>query len=73
MRIYLEDPRRLHKSELQAVWDVSFDTLERDSRVFLGVASFLVSDNMAQELFENRQGHDLPDDLEFFLDDLQYV
>ncbi|UKZ68843.1 uncharacterized protein TrAtP1_009863 [Trichoderma atroviride] len=31
MRIYLKDPRRLHKSELQAVWDVSFGTLERDS------------------------------------------
>ncbi|KAM0511972.1 hypothetical protein ACHAPE_009328 [Trichoderma viride] len=72
MRIYLEDPRRLHKSELQAVWDVSFGTLERDSRVFLGVASFLVSDSMAQELFENRQGRDLPDDLEFFLNDLQF-
>lgn len=73
MRIYLKDPRKLHKSELQAVWDVSFGTLERDSRVFLGVASFLVPDNMAQELFENRQGHDLPDDLEFFLDELEYV
>ncbi|PNP48425.1 hypothetical protein TGAMA5MH_00463 [Trichoderma gamsii] len=70
--IYLKDPRRLHKSELQAVWDVSFGTLERDSQVLLGVASFLVSDNMAQELYENRQGYDLPDDLEFFLDDLQF-
>ncbi|KAL7952428.1 hypothetical protein V8C34DRAFT_323297 [Trichoderma compactum] len=72
MRIYLKDPRRLHKSELQAVWDVSFGTLERDSRIFLGVASFLVPGNMAQELFENRQGHDLPDDLEFFLDELEF-
>lgn len=73
MRIYMKDPRRLHKSELQAVWDVSFGNLGKNSRVFLGVASFLVPDNMAQELFENRHGHDLPDDLEFFLDDLEYV
>ncbi|KAL6695359.1 pfs domain-containing protein [Trichoderma pleuroticola] len=72
MCIYLKDPRRLHKSELQAVWDVSFGTLERDSRVFLGVASFLVPDNMEQELFENRQGHDLTGDLEFFLDELEF-
>ncbi|KAK4060264.1 uncharacterized protein Triagg1_10814 [Trichoderma aggressivum f. europaeum] len=72
MRIYLKDPRSLHISELQEVWDVSFGTLERNSRVFLGVASFLVPDNMAQELFENRQGHDLPDDLEFFLDDSEF-
>ncbi|PKK40991.1 hypothetical protein CI102_14883 [Trichoderma harzianum] len=62
MRIYLKDPKRLHKSELQAVWDSSF----------LGIASFLVPDNMAQELFENRQGHDLTDDLEFFLDELEF-
>ncbi|OPB46038.1 hypothetical protein A0O28_0061580 [Trichoderma guizhouense] len=72
MRIYLEDPKRLHKSELQAVWDASFGTLERNSRAFLGVASFLVPDNTAQDLFENRQGHDLPDDLEFFLDDSKF-
>ncbi|KAK4059480.1 hypothetical protein Trihar35433_10756 [Trichoderma harzianum] len=69
MRIYLKDPKRLHKSELQAVWDESFGTLERNSRAFLGVASFLVPDNTAQDLFENKQGHNLPDDLEFFLDD----
>ncbi|KAL6832199.1 P-loop containing nucleoside triphosphate hydrolase protein [Trichoderma camerunense] len=72
MRIYLEDPKRLHKSELQAVWDELFGTLERNSQAFLGVASFLVPDNTAQDLFENRQGHDLPDDLEFFLDDSKF-
>lgn len=73
MRFYLKDPKRLHKSELQAVWDESFGTLERNSRAFLGVASFLVPDNTAQDLFENRQGHDLPDDLQFFLDESKYV
>ncbi|QYS99428.1 NB-ARC domain-containing protein [Trichoderma simmonsii] len=72
MRIYLEDPKRLHKSELQAVWDVSFGTLERNSRAFMGVASFLVPDNTAQDLFEKRPGHDLPNDLEFFLDDSKF-
>ena len=73
MRIYLKDPRRLHKTELQAVWDVSFSTLEKDSRVFLGVASFLVSDNMAQELFEITEDDNLPDHLEFCTDDFRYV
>lgn len=73
MRIYLKDPRRLHKTELQAVWDVSFGTLEVDSRVFLGVASFLVSDNMAQELFEITEDDSLPRDLEFCTDDFGYV
>ncbi len=73
MRIYLKDPRRLHKTELQAVWDVSFDTLEKDSRTFLGVASFLVSDNMAQHLFDSKEEESLPEDLGFCLDDLEYV
>jgi hypothetical protein len=73
MRIYLKDPRRFHKAELQAVWDVSFGTLEKDSRTFLGIASFLVSDNMAQELFEGKKDQTLPKGLEFCLDDLRYV
>jgi hypothetical protein len=29
MRIYLKNPRRAHESELQAVWDFSFATLEK--------------------------------------------
>lgn len=73
MRIYLKNPRRLHKTELQAVWDVSFDTLKKDSRVFLGVASFLMSDNMPQELFEIIGDENLPEDLEFCIDDFGYV
>lgn len=73
MRIYLKNPKRLHETELQAVWDVSFNTLEKDSRIFLGVASFLVPDNMAQELFEIKEEQNVPEDLEFCLDDLRYV
>lgn len=73
MRIYLKDPSRLHKTELQAVWDVSFDTLAKDGRIFLGIASFLVSDNMAQELFEITQDDNLPGILDFCTNDLRYI
>ena len=73
MRIYLKDPRRLHKTELQTVWDVSFDTLGKDSRVFLEVASFLISNNMAQELFEIAKDDNLSKDLEFCADDFAWV
>ncbi|EHK22215.1 uncharacterized protein TRIVIDRAFT_191059 [Trichoderma virens Gv29-8] len=73
MRTYLKDLRRLHKTELQAVWDISFGTLEKDSRVLLGVASFLAPDNMAHELFDNRNGLDPPDDLKFCLDGLEFL
>ena len=73
MRIYLKAPKRLHKTELQAVWDVSFGTLEKDSWVFLEVASFLVSDNVAQELFKITGDGSLPEDLEFCIDEFEYV
>ena len=73
MRIYLKDPSRLHKTELQAVWDISFRTLEKDSRMFLGVASFLVSDHVAQELFEINEEDGLSKDLEFCTNDLRYI
>jgi hypothetical protein len=72
MRIYLKNPRRAHESELQALWDFSFATLEKDSRTFLGIASFLVSENIPQLLFEFEEGSDLPEDLEFCTDQFRY-
>jgi hypothetical protein len=73
MRVYLKDPRRLHKTELQAVWEVSFDTLEKHSRTVLGIASYLVADDIAQDLFESPDKDQLPLDLQFCTDELRYV
>lgn len=72
MRIYSKNPRRAHQSELQAVWDLSFATLGQDSRVFLGVASFLVSENIPQLLFDVGGDSDLPEDLAFCTDEFRY-
>ncbi|GFF21642.1 hypothetical protein ATEIFO6365_0015021400 [Aspergillus terreus] len=65
MRIYSKNPRRAHQSELQAVWDLSFATLGQDSREFLGIASFLVPENIPQLLFDVEEDSDLPEDLAF--------
>lgn len=72
MQIYLKNPKRAHQSELQAVWDLSFATLGKDSRVFLGIASFLVSEKIPQLLFDLAEDSDLPEDLEFCTDEFRY-
>ncbi|KAF2811394.1 uncharacterized protein BDZ99DRAFT_507903 [Mytilinidion resinicola] len=72
MRIYLKNPKRAHQTELQAVWDFSFATLEKDSRTFLGIASFLVSENIPQLLFEIEEDNDLPEDLAFCVDEFSF-
>lgn len=73
MRIYLKNPRRAHKTELQAVWDFSFATLDKDSRTFLGIASFLVSEHIPQLLFEFEEDRHLPEDLEFCAHEFRFV
>lgn len=72
MRIYSKNPRRAHESELQAVWDFSFASLGNDSRTFLGIASFLVSETIPQFLFESEEDGDLPSDLGFCTDEFRY-
>jgi hypothetical protein len=54
------------------VWDFSFATLEKDSRTFLGIVSFLVSENIPPLLFEFKEDSDLPKDLEFCTDEFRY-
>ncbi|OAQ97307.1 hypothetical protein LLEC1_00074, partial [Akanthomyces lecanii] len=38
MRMYMKNPRRAHETEMQALWDLSFSTLDKDSRTCLGIA-----------------------------------
>ena len=74
MEMYLKDPKRAHgnESELQAIWNFSFSTLKKDSQTFLGIASFLASDNISQLLFEFEEDSDLPETLKFCIDKLRY-
>ena len=73
MRIYSKNPRRAHQSELQALWDLSFASLDKDSRTFLGIAAFLVPEPIPQFLFEFEDDwDDLSEYLEFCTDEFRY-
>ena len=72
MRIYSENPTRAHQSELQAIWDLSFAALAKDSRTFLGIAAFLLPEIIPQSLFDLGNEPDIPEHLRFYTDDLRY-
>ncbi|KAF2963290.1 hypothetical protein GQX73_g10280 [Xylaria multiplex] len=69
MTMYLSDPRRAHASdELTALWDFSFRSLDKESFALLGVLSFLMPDQIPQEIFEHRESNQLPEGLKFCSD-----
>lgn len=75
MNIYLKDPSRAHKNELDAIWDFSFHNLEDDhvdSFTILGIVSFLMPDNIPQEIFELDSESDLLEELRFCTDEFLY-
>ncbi|KAJ6084951.1 hypothetical protein N7499_004580 [Penicillium canescens] len=71
MSIYIKNPRRVHNSELQALWEFSFHSLEPDARQFLGVLAFLMPDDIPQTLFEIDEDN-LPEHLKFCSDDFSF-
>ncbi|KAG8163347.1 hypothetical protein KVR01_006644 [Diaporthe batatas] len=71
MKFYMKNPRRAHTSELQSLWEFSFKSLDKDSRSFLGVISFLMPDSIPQSLFELRE-EDLPESIKFLSDEFSF-
>ncbi|KAK8013187.1 NB-ARC and TPR domain protein [Apiospora marii] len=70
MNMYLKDPRRAHASnELTALWDFSFQALDKESFALLGVIAILMPDGIPQQLFEHQNGRRLPEGLEFCADE----
>jgi hypothetical protein len=45
---------------------------KKNSRTFLGIVSFLVSENIPELLFEFKGDRDPPEDLEFCTDEFRY-
>jgi hypothetical protein len=70
MSVYLKNPRRVHNSELQTLWEFSFQSLEPETRRFLGVLAFLMPDNIPQSLFEVDE-QNLPERLKFCSDEFR--
>jgi hypothetical protein len=73
MKMYLKNPSRSHKNELQALWEYSFRELGSDSAAMLGIASFLMPDSIPQALFEMGDLSDLPDEIAFLSDEAAFV
>ena len=69
LSIYEKNPKRAHSSELQAIWDLSFKSLSSESSLLLGICSVLMPDNISQTIFEIGEMPDVPDDLDFCMDE----
>ncbi len=75
MNIYNQHPSEMHgvsgNSSINALWDLSFRSLERHSRAILGVLCYVAPDTIPQSLFEPQCVADLPESLQFCSDRLR--
>lgn len=68
LRLYSRNTRKFHGSSLEAVFKLSFESLDEQSAALLGVMSFLTPDSIPQKLFESGDPARLPDALKFCAD-----
>ncbi|KAH6621474.1 Tetratricopeptide-like helical [Chaetomium sp. MPI-SDFR-AT-0129] len=70
---YLRDPRALHQqAELEFLFKSSFQSLDEESRSLLGVMSYLMPDEIHQDIFTVQDNHQLPTELSFCADDFTF-
>ncbi|KAI1737183.1 hypothetical protein F4680DRAFT_460693 [Xylaria scruposa] len=76
MKIYKQHPGELHgisgNRSINALWDLSFRSLDEHARSILGLLCFLAPDSIPQALFEPLDDSGLPDTLSFFTDTLAF-
>ncbi len=71
----LKNPKTAHElGEFIAIWELSFASLNEDSRRLLGVVAFLMPDGIPHAIFASATDADrqYPDGLSFCFDDFQY-
>lgn len=76
MEAYRKNPRKAHTTDLEAIWDFSFRSLEKkypQSLRILGVAAFLMPDNIPQAVFQYPNDSEEAEGFEFCKDDFEYV
>lgn len=76
VEMYKRHPQKVHgifgNSSINALWDMSFRSLNERCRAILGVLVFLSSDSIPQALFEPKDPSVLPDSLEFCKDPFDF-
>lgn len=74
MEIYKKQPQKMHgisgNTSINALWDISFNSLDLKSREILGVLSFTAPEAIPQSLFEAEDETGLPEPLKFCTDNL---
>ncbi|KAF1961988.1 hypothetical protein CC80DRAFT_522601 [Byssothecium circinans] len=76
MQYYTKNPKRLHGSELNAIWEFSFrDLVQKNptSHTLLGILSYLMPDNIPQSLFALDPEVEAPIGCEFCSDEFEFA
>ena len=74
IKLYNQQPDKMHgvfgNSSINALWDISFKSLDLQSRKILGIICFLEPDQISESLFEVKSPKDTPqsDSLKFIQD-----
>lgn len=72
VQMYKKHPQRAHgifaNKSINALWDLSFQSLNERTRAILGVLVFLSPDSIPEALFEPRDSDAFPDSLKFCQD-----
>ena len=71
--IYMRSTQRLHQTALDAVWKLSFESLDSMSSSLLGILSYIAPDSVPQTLFEPIDPTRLPKTMQFCSDEFRYV
>lgn len=76
LEIYKKQPQKMYglsgNSSINALWDISFNSLDPKSREILGVLSFTAPEAIPQSLFEAEDEASLPESLKFCADNLAF-
>ncbi|KAG8161020.1 hypothetical protein KVR01_009284 [Diaporthe batatas] len=76
LSLYNKQPEKMHgisgNSSINALWDMSFQSLDEKSSAILGVLCFLSPDNIPQSLFEIQSAEVLPSELSFCADQFAF-
>ena len=76
LRMYKKQPQKVNgmfgNSSINAVWEMSFRSLDGKTRAILGVLAFLSPDAIPEALFEPKDPSALPDSLKFCEDTFDF-